>query len=88
MEEKEIDLTTDDDHSILRMNYSCAVQSVMERQGKRIVDSQKVDERYNTNLRREKALKGKTLENTEMRGGGRERERKKKKENNAFATSA
>ena len=39
-------------------SFHCALPEGFE------VDSQKLDERYDTNLRREKALKGKKLENT------------------------
>ena len=51
---KKKDLTTDDDHGILRLNNSCRVQSVTKTQRKKKVDSQKVDELYTANLRREK----------------------------------
>ena len=51
---KKMDLTTDDDHGILRLNNSCRVQSVTKTQRKKKVDSQKVDELYTANLRREK----------------------------------
>ena len=51
---KKMDLTTDDDHGLLRLNNSCRVQSVTKTQRKKKVDSQKVDELYTANLRREK----------------------------------
>ena len=38
VEEEEMDLTTDDDHSILRLNDSCPVQSVTKTQRKKKVD--------------------------------------------------
>ena len=56
--------------------FHCALPEGFE------VDSQKLDERYDTNFRREKALKGKKLENKKIGVGGGGRK------NNAFATSA
>ena len=53
---KKMDLTTDDDHGILRLNNSCRVQSVTKTQRKKKVDSQKVDELYTANLGRGKTL--------------------------------
>ena len=57
MEEEEMDLTTDDDHSILRLNDSILSYSVCNqntKEEKKKVDKQKVQKMYTANLRGEK----------------------------------